>query len=210
MSDHLSHSTYKQQCYFAGAMRTQIEGNVRTPRGIENTDGMYQFKRNNPIQEYNNKMPFEFKWNQGKACQINPSKYGYAQAANSMLKTINSNLEDIKDWAILDSGVTSHFLVTDASATGISVATNPITVTIPDGTRLTSTHKENSTFHYCPKQQELDTSSQVCCHTHLYLLSYYATQDAEWYSKNGELALQSRTEEKLSSKEKSALAQVCG
>ena len=124
---------------------------MRNLRGIENADGMYHFKQNNPIQECKNKMPFEFKWNQGKACRINPSKYGYTQAANSMLKTINFNLEDIKDWAILDSGATSHFLVTDASATGISVATNPITVTIPDGTKLTSTHKRELDLPLLPK-----------------------------------------------------------
>ena len=87
-------------------MQIQREENVRTPSDIKNTDGMYQFKCNNPIQEYKNKIPFEFKWNQGKACQVNPDKYGYAQAANSMLKTINFNLEDIKDWAILDSRAT--------------------------------------------------------------------------------------------------------
>ena len=127
-----------------------METNVRTPNNTK-TDGMYQFKQNNPIQEYKNQMPFEFKWNQQKACHINPSKYGYAQAANSILKTINFNLEDIKDWAILDSGATSHFLVTDASATGISVATNPITVTIPDGTKLTSTHKRELDLPLLPK-----------------------------------------------------------
>ena len=43
-----------------------------------------------------------------------------------MLKTTNFNIEDIKDWVILDSGATSQFLVTDAPATGISGAMNPI------------------------------------------------------------------------------------
>ena len=70
---------------------------MRTQIGIENTDGMYQFKGNNPIQEFKNKMPFEFKWNNRKAFQVNPSKYGYAQVANSTMKTINFNLEDITD-----------------------------------------------------------------------------------------------------------------
>ena len=68
-----------------------------------------------------------------------------------MLKTINFNLEEVKDWTVLDSGATSHFLVTDASATGISVATNPITVTIPDGTKLTSTHKRECDLPILPK-----------------------------------------------------------
>ena len=68
-----------------------------------------------------------------------------------MLKTINFNLQDIKDWAILDSGATRHFLVTDASATGISVATNPITATIPDGSKLILTHKREPDLPLLPK-----------------------------------------------------------
>ena len=78
---------------------------------------------------------------QKESQDIKPSKYSYAQAANSTLKTINFHLNGIKDCAILDSGATSYFLVTDVSATGISNATNPITVTIPDGSKLTSTHE---------------------------------------------------------------------
>ena len=102
---------------------------------------MYQVQGNNPIQEYKSKMPSEFKWNKRKAFRVNPSKYGYVKAANSMLKTINFNLEDTKDWAILNSGATSHLLVTDVPTTRISIATNPITVTISDGSKLTLTHK---------------------------------------------------------------------
>ena len=34
--------------------------------------------------------------------------------ANSLLKIINFNLEDIKQWKILDSGATSNFLLSDA------------------------------------------------------------------------------------------------
>ena len=44
-------------------MQTQREEIVRIPSNPKTTDGMYQFQGNNPIQEYKNKMPFEFKWN---------------------------------------------------------------------------------------------------------------------------------------------------
>ena len=55
-------------------------------------------------------------------CDVNtPSKHEYhkststySHAANSLLKTIDFNLEDIKQWAILDSGATSIFLLSDA------------------------------------------------------------------------------------------------
>ena len=79
---HLKYSTYKQQCSFAGAMRTQREENVTTPSNTKTTDGMYQFQGNNPIQEYQKKMPSEFRRNKRKAFHVNPIKYGYAQAAN--------------------------------------------------------------------------------------------------------------------------------
>ena len=121
------HSTCKQPCYVAGTMQTQREETARTPTDTGNIDDMYQFQNNNPIQESKNKMQFEFKWNKRKAVHVNPSKYGYAQTANSMLKTINFNLQDIKDWSISDSGASSHFLLTDVSATGILAATNPNT-----------------------------------------------------------------------------------
>ena len=51
----------------------------------------------------------------------------------------------------MDSGATSHFLVIDASATGMSIATKPITITIPDGTKLTSTHKRELDLQLLPK-----------------------------------------------------------
>ena len=89
---HVKHSTYKQQCYVSGAIRTQREENMRAPSNTKNTEGMYQSQGNNPIQEYKYKMPFEFKWNKRKALHVNPSTYRYAQAKNSILKTINFNL----------------------------------------------------------------------------------------------------------------------
>ena len=96
-------------------------------------------------------MTFEFKWRAKETKGINPSNVGYAQAANRTLKTINFNIKDIKDWAILDIGAIPHILVTDASATGIQTATNSITVTIPDVSRLTSTHKRELDLPLLPK-----------------------------------------------------------
>ena len=88
---------------------------------------------------------------QKKAQHINPNKYGYTQTANSNSKTINFNPEDIKDWAISDPADTSHCLITVASATGMSVYTDPITVTIPDVPKLTLTHKQELDLTLLPK-----------------------------------------------------------
>ena len=64
----------------------------------------------------------------------------YSQAANSLLHTVDINMTNIREWAILDSGATSHFLVTAAPTSGIMPATNPLKVTIPDGSQVQSTH----------------------------------------------------------------------
>ena len=57
------------------------------------------------------------------------------------------SLNDIKNWAILDSGATSHFLITQAPANNIRPALKPITARLPNGSTITST-----------KQCELDIS----------------------------------------------------
>ena len=70
-----------------------------------------------------------------------PTKFGYA--AQALLNTIDFDKEDIKNWAILDSGATSHFLVADAPAHDVTKATTPITVQLPNGERINSTHTCN-------------------------------------------------------------------
>ena len=50
------------------------------------------------------------------------------------------NLDSIKEWAILDSGMRSHFLVMEAPTSEKTIATMPIKVTIPDGSQVHSTH----------------------------------------------------------------------
>ena len=58
----------------------------------------------------------------------------------SLLKIYDVRKENSKDWAVLDSGATSHFLVIDTTATQVTPAENPVTVTIPDGSTLKSAH----------------------------------------------------------------------
>ena len=57
----------------------------------------------------------------------------YAFAVQSLLQTVDFNLQDLKDWAILDSGATSHFLITTASVIDILPTTTPLVVQIPNG-----------------------------------------------------------------------------
>ena len=58
----------------------------------------------------------------------------------NLLRTVDFSQVDLRDWAMLDSGATSNFLVTKAPVVDIVPAVNPLTVTIPDGSRVQSTH----------------------------------------------------------------------
>ncbi len=60
----------------------------------------------------------------------------YALVVNNLLKTISLNQENIREWAILDLGATSHFLVVDAPCDDISLALTPLTVRQTDGAQV--------------------------------------------------------------------------
>ena len=62
-------------------------------------------------------------------------------AANTLLKTIDFDLEDIRNWAIVDSGATSHFLVTEAPAINIRPAKTPLKARLPNGETIASTNE---------------------------------------------------------------------
>ena len=64
----------------------------------------------------------------------------HANATTKLLATIDINSKNIKEWAILDSGATSNFLVSDAPVTNIRPASNPLSVKIPSGQSVASTH----------------------------------------------------------------------
>jgi hypothetical protein len=49
-------------------------------------------------------------------------------------------MDALKNWAILDSGATSHFLTLTAPATNITPTTKPIVAQLPNGECVTSTH----------------------------------------------------------------------
>ena len=59
-------------------------------------------------------------------------------------------MKSIKDWAILDSGATSHFLATTAPITNITPASKPLTVKLPDGACVSSTHTCKLTLPQVP------------------------------------------------------------
>ena len=58
------------------------------------------------------------------------SWYGFA--ANDLLSTVGINMENIKEWAILDAGVTSHFLATAAPKNNVQLSINLLAVRLHD------------------------------------------------------------------------------
>ena len=59
----------------------------------------------------------------------------------ALLSTIDTNLANIREWAILDSGASSHFLQVDAPLLLKKETANPIVVTVANGEKASSTHE---------------------------------------------------------------------
>ena len=71
--------------------------------------------------------------------------------SNKTQKTSNTDNEIIAiEYAISDSGATDHFLVEGAPVTNLQVADNPISITIPNGKSMTSTHTCNLDIPWLP------------------------------------------------------------
>jgi hypothetical protein len=64
----------------------------------------------------------------------------YALSSTALLWTVNIDMDTIRAWAILDSGVTSHFLITAAPMTSMCPTSKPIISWLPNGERVHSTH----------------------------------------------------------------------
>jgi hypothetical protein len=64
----------------------------------------------------------------------------YALAADALLRTIQLDMNAVKNSAILNSGATSHFLASTAPATNLVPTTEPIIAHLPNGEHVTPTH----------------------------------------------------------------------
>ena len=64
---------------------------------------------------------------------INSQQSQYSITAQAILGTVNLDTTNIHEWAILDSGATSHFLVSAAPTSNKKFAQTPLKVRLPDG-----------------------------------------------------------------------------
>ena len=66
------------------------------------------------------------------------SRDGYA--ANTILRKVALTSDNLRNWAILDSGTLSHFLLPTAPVLNKMVADRPLTVTLPNSDTVRSSH----------------------------------------------------------------------
>ena len=69
-----------------------------------------------------------------------------------LISTINTNLINIREWAILDSGASSHFLIVGTPLLHKQETANPVTVTVANGQSVRSTHEGALDVPGLPKQ----------------------------------------------------------
>ena len=90
----------------------QYGGNAND--GISQSDRyMKAFTPMNPINLWDNKP------------QVGDTRYGYA--ASSILRTVSLTSENLRNWAILDSGASSHFILATSPIVNKRVADKPLT-----------------------------------------------------------------------------------
>ena len=58
--------------------------------------------------------------------------------------------QNISQWAILDSGASSHFLLSSAPVTDKEIATNPLQIKLPNGATIQSSHTANIALPQLP------------------------------------------------------------
>ena len=81
------------------------------------------------------------------------SRYGYA--ASAILRTVSLTSQNRIMWAILDSGASSHFLLSAAPVHDKEIATNPLHIKLPDGTTIKSSHTANIALPQLPQMARL-------------------------------------------------------
>ena len=72
-----------------------------------------------------------------------------------LLSTVDTNRKNIKEWAMLDSGVSIHSLVTEMPVINKQPALNHMTVITPDRTQVQPTHTYHLDILLLPEEVKL-------------------------------------------------------
>ena len=70
-----------------------------------------------------------------------PIAQKYQFVVNTLAKGVHIDMGTIRKWAVLDSGATGNFPMTNVHAYAVEPTKEPISVTLPDGNKVQSTHQ---------------------------------------------------------------------
>ena len=114
----------------------------QTQQEWRNSDWKFEGNENNGISQSNKYMNALTPMNPIHLCsnklQVGHTKCGYA--ASSIRQEVSLTSENLKKWAILDSGSSSHFLISTAPVMNRKVADRPLQVKLPNGDIIRSSH----------------------------------------------------------------------
>ena len=65
---------------------------------------------------------------------------GYGYAAVSIMREVALDAKNLRDWAILDSEASGHFLLSTSPVVDKRIADVPLTVMLPSGDVVSSSH----------------------------------------------------------------------
>ena len=108
------------------------------------------------------------------------------------LYTVDINLKNIREWEILYSGASSHFLVVGAPVTNKQVALAPISVTLTYGDQVHSTHIGDLDIPQLPKiARECYIIPDLASYSLISVVNY-AKKDVKCHLKNGGIGVEVR------------------
>ena len=114
--------------YYQHTTQNQVHFNIYDQTALNVTQ-----TRNNPqTTKYNNTTRTE--------SRDMRTPQGWERPTTGRFQEIDTRRTDMRRWAILDSGASSHFLMMDAPLLYKRKTTNPVTVTVANGGRVRSTH----------------------------------------------------------------------
>ena len=98
------------------------------------------------------------RWNNSQITRPMQTQTWQHLAQNGTIQDVpdTSLINNVKHWsnvihyALSDSGATAHFLIKGAPATNIKIANKPITITLPNGKTIKSTHTCNLDIPWLP------------------------------------------------------------
>ena len=86
-----------------------------------------------------------------KAWQQTIARHDFQASPNAEAMFNTTKIKIAVDMAVADSGATCHFILSGTEVTNMKFSDNPLTINLPDGTQLKSTHTCEINVPWIPK-----------------------------------------------------------